>query len=68
MSKLELEPGLQFSSGSAEGQLCGHIAKEDAEKIGRILENGLRMNTRVPTGAKRRGGKMGKEMSLDIFY
>ena len=53
---------------TAEGQLCGHIAREDAEKISCILENGLWMNARVPTGAKRRGGKMGKEISVNIFY
>ena len=53
---------------TAEGQLCGHIAREDAEKISCILENGLWMNSRVPTGAKRRGVKMGKEISVDIFY
>ena len=51
---------------TAEGQLCGHIAREDAEKISCIREWPL--DEWVPTGAKRRGGKMGKEISVDIFY
>ena len=51
---------------TAEGQLCGHIAREDAEKISCIREWPL--DEWVPTGAKRRGGKMGKEISVNIFY
>ena len=53
---------------NASGNLCGHLAAEDAAEVGKLLETGSSMKAQVPADARRRGGRMGKEIDVLIEY
>jgi hypothetical protein len=51
---------------NSRGVLCGHIAAEDADAVGRLLESGAVLQGQVPTNSRRRGGQYGKEIDVII--